>query len=191
MVGLESAEDFLYICFLDFILLDHCFELIERLGEPCTHWRPKLFQFSTTNWLVSHPEKFDFRLPLLEVLVLTWCQVLSQFLRCRAGRTVPHVSQICRFLALDWTPDFHCQSPVSGKYVGTLVGDFQTQVHNVQGRVYAVNDRTLYIVGLTYDGEGPAMAAALQKIDIDPEQQIYTPKIVDIAAAVMEMHGYI
>ncbi|UYV64684.1 hypothetical protein LAZ67_3001656 [Cordylochernes scorpioides] len=28
-----------------------------------------------------------------------------------------------------------------------------------------------------------------QKIDIDPEQQIYTPKIVDIAAAVMEMHG--
>ncbi|UYV67574.1 ADCY1 [Cordylochernes scorpioides] len=35
----------------------------------------------------------------------------------------------------------------------------------------------------------PAMAAALQKIDIDPEQQIYTPKIVDISAAVMEMHG--
>ncbi|UYV79184.1 hypothetical protein LAZ67_17001401 [Cordylochernes scorpioides] len=35
----------------------------------------------------------------------------------------------------------------------------------------------------------PAMAAALQKIDLDPEQQLYTPKIVDIAAAVMEMHG--
>ncbi|UYV82741.1 hypothetical protein LAZ67_22000704 [Cordylochernes scorpioides] len=34
-----------------------------------------------------------------------------------------------------------------------------------------------------------AMAAASQKIDIDPEQQLYTPKIVDIAAAVMEMHG--
>ncbi|UYV82673.1 hypothetical protein LAZ67_22000499 [Cordylochernes scorpioides] len=34
-----------------------------------------------------------------------------------------------------------------------------------------------------------AMAAALQKIDLDPEQQLYTPKIVDIAAAVMEMHG--
>ncbi|UYV67510.1 hypothetical protein LAZ67_5001019 [Cordylochernes scorpioides] len=33
-----------------------------------------------------------------------------------------------------------------------------------------------------------AMAAALQKIDIDPEQQLYTPKIVDIAAAVIEMH---
>ncbi|UYV80933.1 hypothetical protein LAZ67_19002213 [Cordylochernes scorpioides] len=31
MVGLESAEDFLYICFLDFLLLDLCFELIERL----------------------------------------------------------------------------------------------------------------------------------------------------------------
>ncbi|UYV79802.1 hypothetical protein LAZ67_18000698 [Cordylochernes scorpioides] len=36
-----------------------------------------------------------------------------------------------------------------------------------------------------------SMAAALQKFDIDPEQQLYTPKIVDIAAAVMEMHGYI
>ncbi|UYV78470.1 hypothetical protein LAZ67_16001593 [Cordylochernes scorpioides] len=34
-----------------------------------------------------------------------------------------------------------------------------------------------------------AMAAALQKIGIDPEQQLYTPKIVDIAAAVIEMHG--
>ncbi|UYV66882.1 K02A2.6-like [Cordylochernes scorpioides] len=35
----------------------------------------------------------------------------------------------------------------------------------------------------------PAMAAALQKFDIDPEQQLYTPKIVDIAAALMEMRG--
>ncbi|UYV74406.1 SLC2A4 [Cordylochernes scorpioides] len=32
-----------------------------------------------------------------------------------------------------------------------------------------------------------SMAAALQKIDMDPEQQFYTPKIVDIAAAVIEM----
>ncbi|UYV71276.1 CYP302A1 [Cordylochernes scorpioides] len=32
-----------------------------------------------------------------------------------------------------------------------------------------------------------SMAAALQKID--PEQQLYTPKIVDIAAAVIEMYG--
>ncbi|UYV68614.1 hypothetical protein LAZ67_6000225 [Cordylochernes scorpioides] len=35
----------------------------------------------------------------------------------------------------------------------------------------------------------PAMAAALQKIDIDPEQQLYTPKIENIAAAVIEMSG--
>ncbi|UYV68191.1 hypothetical protein LAZ67_5003321 [Cordylochernes scorpioides] len=35
----------------------------------------------------------------------------------------------------------------------------------------------------------PAMAAALQNIDIDPEQQLYPPKMVDIAAAVIEMHG--
>ncbi|UYV62647.1 hypothetical protein LAZ67_2001411 [Cordylochernes scorpioides] len=34
------------------------------------------------------------------------------------------------------------------------------------------------------------MPAALQKIDIDPEQLLYTPKIVDnAAAAVIEMHG--
>ncbi|UYV82297.1 hypothetical protein LAZ67_21001641 [Cordylochernes scorpioides] len=33
-----------------------------------------------------------------------------------------------------------------------------------------------------------AMAAALQKFDRDPEQQLYTLKIVDIAADVMEMH---
>ncbi|UYV75235.1 hypothetical protein LAZ67_12003045 [Cordylochernes scorpioides] len=34
------------------------------------------------------------------------------------------------------------------------------------------------------------MAAALQKIDIDPEQLLYTPKMVDnAAAAVIEMHG--
>ncbi|UYV72823.1 ACSL4 [Cordylochernes scorpioides] len=29
---------------------------------------------------------------------------------------------------------------------------------------------------------------SMQKFDIDPEQQLYTPKIVDIAADVMEMH---
>ncbi|UYV62531.1 hypothetical protein LAZ67_2000954, partial [Cordylochernes scorpioides] len=33
----------------------------------------------------------------------------------------------------------------------------------------------------------PAMAAALQKIDMDPEQQLNTPKMVDIAAAVLEL----
>ncbi|UYV69433.1 hypothetical protein LAZ67_6003601 [Cordylochernes scorpioides] len=35
----------------------------------------------------------------------------------------------------------------------------------------------------------PEMAAALQKIDMDSEQQLYTPKIEDIATAVREMHG--
>ncbi|UYV77285.1 hypothetical protein LAZ67_15000338 [Cordylochernes scorpioides] len=34
-----------------------------------------------------------------------------------------------------------------------------------------------------------AMAAALQKIDMDPEQKLYTPKIVDIETAVIEMRG--
>ncbi|UYV83521.1 PLEKHH2 [Cordylochernes scorpioides] len=35
----------------------------------------------------------------------------------------------------------------------------------------------------------PAMAAALQKIDMDPEQQFYIPKIMEIATAMIEMHG--
>ncbi|UYV83055.1 hypothetical protein LAZ67_22001998 [Cordylochernes scorpioides] len=35
----------------------------------------------------------------------------------------------------------------------------------------------------------PAMAAALQKIDMDPEQKLYTPKILDIATSVIEMYG--
>ncbi|UYV62071.1 hypothetical protein LAZ67_1007725 [Cordylochernes scorpioides] len=30
-----------------------------------------------------------------------------------------------------------------------------------------------------------------QEIDMDPEQQLYTPKIEDIATAVIEMHGNI
>ncbi|UYV65877.1 hypothetical protein LAZ67_3005784 [Cordylochernes scorpioides] len=34
----------------------------------------------------------------------------------------------------------------------------------------------------------PVMAAALQKIDMDPEQ-LYAPKMEDIATAVIEMHG--
>ncbi|UYV73516.1 hypothetical protein LAZ67_10003903 [Cordylochernes scorpioides] len=36
----------------------------------------------------------------------------------------------------------------------------------------------------------PAMTAVLQKIDMDPEQQHYTPKIVDIATAVIEIRSY-
>ncbi|UYV77136.1 hypothetical protein LAZ67_14003415 [Cordylochernes scorpioides] len=34
-----------------------------------------------------------------------------------------------------------------------------------------------------------AMATALQKIDMDLEQQLYTPKIENIVTAVIEMHG--
>ncbi|UYV75020.1 hypothetical protein LAZ67_12002124 [Cordylochernes scorpioides] len=35
----------------------------------------------------------------------------------------------------------------------------------------------------------PAMAAALHKVEMDPEQQLHTSKIKDIATAVIEMHG--
>ncbi|UYV70425.1 hypothetical protein LAZ67_7002954 [Cordylochernes scorpioides] len=35
----------------------------------------------------------------------------------------------------------------------------------------------------------PAIAKALQKIDMDPEQQFYTPKIVDIMAAIAVLYG--
>ncbi|UYV71223.1 hypothetical protein LAZ67_8002280 [Cordylochernes scorpioides] len=42
---------------------------------------------------------------------------------------------------------------------------------------------------MVFRNGGQAMAAALQKIDIDPEQQLYTSKLVDIAAPVIEMYG--
>lgn len=40
-------------------------------------------------------------------------------------------------------------------YYGTKIGSFQTHAHDVVGDVYAVDDRTVYIKGFSYDGEGP------------------------------------
>ncbi|UYV63554.1 hypothetical protein LAZ67_2004645 [Cordylochernes scorpioides] len=48
---------------------------------------------------------------------------------------------------------------------------------------------TVLGVDRPYQKWGLAMAAALQKIDMDLEQQLYKPKIVDIATAVIKMHG--
>ncbi|XP_023337627.1 protein Skeletor, isoforms B/C [Eurytemora carolleeae] len=41
-------------------------------------------------------------------------------------------------------------------YFGTYVADFQTRFHGVAGEVFAVDSRTIFIRGFTYDGEGPA-----------------------------------
>ncbi|GIX68218.1 hypothetical protein CEXT_170371 [Caerostris extrusa] len=40
-------------------------------------------------------------------------------------------------------------------YFGSEIGLFKTHAHEVEGRVYAVDDRTLYIKGFSYDGQGP------------------------------------
>ncbi|GFS78254.1 hypothetical protein NPIL_520601 [Nephila pilipes] len=40
-------------------------------------------------------------------------------------------------------------------YFGSEIGAFKTHAHDVAGRIYAVDDRTIYIKGFTYDGQGP------------------------------------
>jgi len=40
-------------------------------------------------------------------------------------------------------------------YYGTYIADFKTREHDVRGEVYAVDSRTLFIKGFTYDGQGP------------------------------------
>ncbi|PRD35287.1 UNVERIFIED_CONTAM: Skeletor [Trichonephila clavipes] len=40
-------------------------------------------------------------------------------------------------------------------YLGSEIGAFKTYAHDVEGRVYAVDDRTVYIKGFQYDGQGP------------------------------------
>ncbi|GFX81075.1 hypothetical protein TNCV_1910681 [Trichonephila clavipes] len=40
-------------------------------------------------------------------------------------------------------------------YLGSEIGAFKTYAHDVEGRVYAVDDRTIYIKGFQYDGQGP------------------------------------
>jgi len=40
-------------------------------------------------------------------------------------------------------------------YFGTFVGSFADRFHGVKGDVYAVDSRTLYVRGFSYDGTGP------------------------------------
>jgi len=41
-------------------------------------------------------------------------------------------------------------------YYGTYVGNFNNRFHGISGEVYAVDSRTVFIKGFTYDGQGPA-----------------------------------
>lgn len=43
----------------------------------------------------------------------------------------------------------------SNDYYGTYVGDFKNRFHGISGEVYAVDSRTLFIKGFSYDGQGP------------------------------------
>lgn len=40
-------------------------------------------------------------------------------------------------------------------YYGEYIGDFKNRFHGVTGEVYAVDSRTIYIKGFSYDGAGP------------------------------------
>lgn len=44
---------------------------------------------------------------------------------------------------------------VEAKYYGTFLGAFQDSIHGVKGEVFAVDSRTLFIKGFSYDGLGP------------------------------------
>ncbi|UYV70829.1 GOT2 [Cordylochernes scorpioides] len=68
-----------------------------------------------------------------------------------------------------------CYSGMTPDQVERLMKEFS---------IYLTKDGRISVAGVT-----SAMAAALQKIDMDPEQQLYTPKIEDIATVVIEMHG--
>lgn len=50
---------------------------------------------------------------------------------------------------------FVCGVKANPDYYGTYVGDFNNRFHGVKGEVYAVDSRTLYIKGFSYDGAGP------------------------------------
>lgn len=41
------------------------------------------------------------------------------------------------------------------KHYGTYIGEFKDRFHDVNGQVYAVDSRTIFIKGFTYDGQGP------------------------------------
>ena len=40
-------------------------------------------------------------------------------------------------------------------YYGAYVGDFVNRFHGITGKVYAVDSRTLFVKGFSYDGQGP------------------------------------
>ncbi|XP_035215344.1 protein Skeletor, isoforms D/E-like [Stegodyphus dumicola] len=46
-------------------------------------------------------------------------------------------------------------SSADAPYYGTRIGKFSTHLHDVRGEVYAVDEKTLFIKGFTYDGKGP------------------------------------
>ena len=45
---------------------------------------------------------------------------------------------------------------VDGKdYFGKVIGNFNNYAHKVSGKVYAVDEDTIFIKGFSYDGLGP------------------------------------
>jgi hypothetical protein len=47
---------------------------------------------------------------------------------------------------------------VEGKdYYGKVIGNFNNYAHKVSGKVYAVDEDTIFIKGFSYDGLGPGI----------------------------------
>lgn len=41
------------------------------------------------------------------------------------------------------------------EYYGKLIGNFNNYAHKVSGKVFAVDEDTIFIKGFSYDGNGP------------------------------------
>ncbi|XP_042910828.1 uncharacterized protein [Parasteatoda tepidariorum] len=50
---------------------------------------------------------------------------------------------------------FQCPGSKSEPYYGVKIGKFITHFHNIQGDVYTVDDKTMFVKGFHYDGKGP------------------------------------
>lgn len=48
----------------------------------------------------------------------------------------------------------HRASASANSYYGRLIGSLESDYHGIRGDIYAVDARTLFIKGFSYDGKG-------------------------------------
>ena len=66
--------------------------------------------------------------------------------------------------------------PYYGKLIGELSGDGQGSAtgHDVSGKVYAIDDKTLWIRDFTFDGDAPGM----HSLDLFVSFRLFTPGFI-------------